>query len=69
MFAERERAEELSDRLVSSGYSTYITQTQSDGRVQYKVQVGAFEDESNADALAEELEKAGYDVVVTSSSG
>jgi cell division septation protein DedD len=69
VFSEKDRAEELSGELVEKGYSTYVSQTQSGGKVLYKVQVGAFEDEENAKALADELNASGYDVVVTSSSG
>ena len=58
VFADRERAQDLSDELVERGYSTYVNQTQSEGQVLYRVQVGAFEDEGNARALATELEAA-----------
>ena len=59
-FKSRESAEDLCNILRKDNYTPYIEVIVEDNVKHYRVQIGAFVDENNANSLAEELRKKGY---------
>jgi len=59
-FQNRESAEKLCNLLRQDNYQPYIEVIVENNVKHYRVQIGAFADENNANNLAEELRKKGY---------
>ncbi len=58
--AAREHALELAEELKSKGFEAYVTRRGG----WHRVQVGAYGQRSNADAMARRLKRAGYEAIV-----
>jgi DedD protein len=59
-FGEEENARRLAQRVSSVGYKPSISNHRSNGRVLYRVRVGAFDSKAKADATASSLSAHGF---------
>lgn len=64
-FKNKSNADNLSKKLKSAGFDTYMV---SAGGL-YKVQVGAYSNKSNADAMVSKLKAKGFDAFITTNGG
>jgi DedD protein len=59
-FGEEENARRLAQRVSSFGYKAGISNHRANGRVMYRVRVGAFDSKAKADATASSLSAHGF---------
>ncbi|MFA6430860.1 MAG: SPOR domain-containing protein [Candidatus Margulisiibacteriota bacterium] len=60
LYVEKEKAEEMAGQVAAAGYSTYLKKVESG----WRVQVGAYKNKSEADALKDALDGKGIKSVV-----
>ena len=55
----------MAAKLKAAGFDTYMVKVDN----LYKIQVGAYSNKANADAMAAKLKAAGFDTYITTKSG
>jgi peptidoglycan lytic transglycosylase len=63
-FSQLENARQMRDRIVKSFDSVVITPLQSKEATYYRVHLGNFSDRSAAEAMAKQISRAGYSVII-----
>lgn len=65
-FASRENAERLAAEIRRGGYRAFVSRFEAGSRVRYRVRVGPEQDRSQAEALAQRLQRDGRQVSIVS---